>query len=297
MNFLIAGGSGFVGTNLSGYLKKRNHQVAHLVRRKARDTTEIEWRPEEQFIPETAFSDIDVVVNLSGVNISDWLWTPKFKQALYESRIKPTRTLARALSKLEDRKRVLLSISGVGIYGAATFGRVTEESKISNSFFSKLAQSWELESQTCASSNLRVANLRMSMVLGESGGVVKKLAPLFKLGLGAKIGDGKNHVSWISIDDVCRVIEFVASKDDLSGPINVVNPDAVTGDKFYTDLGKAYDRSVMFRIPAFIFKTFLGELAAESILSDQQIYPKKLLEAGFNFQTNSIEDAVLCHEL
>lgn len=291
MNILIAGSSGFIGQKLSAYLKERGHVVKTLVRRAAKDTSEITWNPDRFEIPDNALHGIDAVINLCGRNISDWLWTPKFKQELFESRIKPTRTLAIAISKHRENKIIFISTSGIGIYGSKRPELVTEDSTVSKSFFSALASSWESEALLAQSTTNRVAVVRLSLVLGRSGGVLKKLTPIFKLGLGAKIGAGTNLISWVAIDDACRAFEHILVSENLSGPINLVNPNHFTANAFYDELAKAFARPIFLRVPSIFVKISLGELADETILSSQKIVPKKLLDSGFAFGINSPEEA------
>ena len=292
MNILIAGASGFIGQTLFSYLTSKGHNVKVLVRRTPYRVFEVQWNPDSFEISQDALLDIDVVINLCGRNISDWLWTPKFKQELYESRIKPTRTLALAISKISNRKLTFISTSGVGIYGAQLSTPVTEESPLSSGFFPELAINWEKEAMSAAFSNHRVAVVRLGVVLGRSGGLLKKLLPIFKLGLGAKMGSGKNWISWVAIDDVCRAFEKICVTQDLSGPINLVNPNSYLADDFYKELGIAVSRPVIFRIPEFLIRLVFGEFAEETILSSQRVEPKKLLDSGFEFGINSVREAV-----
>lgn len=283
MNILIAGSSGFIGQSLCDYLRKNGHLVKTLVRRPVNNANEISWNPEKFEIPEDALLGIDAVINLCGRNISDWLWTPAFKQELFESRIKPTRTLAKAISKLPRNRIIFISTSGIGIYGAQRADLVTEDSTISDSFFAKLAVSWESEALLAQSNNHRVSVVRLGVVLGTNGGLVKKLSLIFKLGLGTKIGDGANLVSWIAIEDVCRAFEHILNSDNLFGPINLVNPTQFSADEFYDILARVFGRSIFLRIPSIVVRMILGEFAEEAILSSQRIQPEKLLNSGFSF--------------
>ena len=288
MNYLIGGASGFLGTALQNYLRDAGHCVKVLVRRKPQAPHEIEWNPAVLELPSHTLDDIDVVINLSGANIGDSLWTAKFKQELYESRIKPTRTIVRAISSSSKRKRLFFSASGVGIYGSHPSGEMDESRVEERGFFPLLAQHWEEEALKAASEDTRVVLARFGVILDPSGGALKKAEPVFKSGLVGIPGTGSQVMAWVSLEDVLRVVDFVSNTESVSGPINVVSPLRTTAADFTHALAAYHRTSVKFRIPALILETILGEMARETILANQHVIPAKLTAAGFQFKRKAV---------
>lgn len=291
MNILVAGSSGFIGRSLIPLLKNSGHKVSTLVRRAARSQEEIEWKPELLEVPTEKLEQFDIFINLCGSNLASSLWTPKFRQELYESRIKPTRTLVQALEKINSPGKILVNASATGFYGPNRSESCSENSPPGHGFLSELTQAWEREAFRAQSNLTTVCCLRFGIVIGK-GGMLAKMKPIFKAGLGSPIGNGSQITSWISAHDVARAILF-AAEGRLNGVVNVASTNVVTNREFTEILNGILDKkSFMPAIPSWIFTSTLGMLAQETILSSFAVEPKVLLQKGFKFEHPSLEDAL-----
>jgi len=271
MRIVISGASGFVGSHLIPFLQNCGHTVEKLPRH-ATDKSLLEGA--------------DALINLSGESIVTGLWTAAKKERMRKSRIETTENLSRMIRELQYPPKIFLSASAIGWYGSRGDELLNEESERGESFLSDLCQEWEE-----AAIALRVVNLRIGVVLDPNGGMLKKLLPIFKLGLGGKIGNGKQWVSWIAMRDLMRAIEFLL-QNEVRGPVNMVAPHPVTNGEMTKVLGKVLRRPTFCRVPGWILKLLLGEMAEETMLASQRVEPKKLLEAGFQFECSSIEQAL-----
>jgi len=232
------------------------------------------------------------VINFLGETISQ-RWTQKVKERLRSSRIDSTRKIAEAFSKVDSNGKVFISASATGIYGSKRDDVLDEDSNPGDDFLAKLCIDWENEARKVEDTGARVVILRIGIVLGKGGGFLARLTPLFKLGLGGKISNGKAWMSWVHIDDLAKVVKFAIENDGVRGVYNVVSPNPVTNEEFTRTFAKVLKRPAIFTVPKFALKILFGkELTEIALISSQKVQPKRLTEAGFKFQYEDIESAL-----
>lgn len=285
----IAGSSGLIGSALVSALRTADHQVLRIVRRAPANDAELGWDPEAGDIDVNALAGVDAVVNLCGIGIGDRRWSGAFKQNLRDSRITPTEVLSAAVA--DAGVPVLVNASGVGYYGDSRDRTVDESAPVGTGFLAQLAQDWEAATASAQASGARVVLARTGIVLAASGGALGRLRPLFSLGLGARLGSGRQYMSWISMEDEVRALLFAISDDALSGPVNLTGPAPVTNAEFTTALGRAVNRPTPMLLPGFVVRAGLGEFA-DSLLTGQRAIPAALEQAGFQFRHNTIGEAL-----
>ncbi|WP_409370684.1 TIGR01777 family oxidoreductase [Mycolicibacter longobardus] len=285
----IAGSSGLIGSALVSALRTADHQVLRIVRRAPANDSELGWDPEAGDIDVNALAGVDAVVNLCGIGIGDRRWSGAFKQNLRDSRITPTEVLSAAVA--DAGVPVLVNASGVGYYGDSRDRTVDESAPVGTGFLAQLAQDWEAATASAQASGARVVLARTGIVLAASGGALGRLRPLFSLGLGARLGSGRQYMSWISMEDEVRALLFAISDDALSGPVNLTGPAPVTNAEFTTALGRAVNRPTPMLLPGFVVRAGLGEFA-DSLLTGQRAIPAALEQAGFQFRHNTIGEAL-----
>ncbi|MGW0050809.1 TIGR01777 family oxidoreductase [Nocardia cyriacigeorgica] len=291
MKVVIAGSSGLIGTALVAALRRDGHQVVRLVRRPAAAADEYVWDPARADLDEQALRGADAVVNLCGASIGSRRWTGSFKQELRDSRITPTDVLAGAV--VAAGVPVLVNASGVHIYGGETGNRVVEESTPPGTgFLATLCRDWEAATLPASAAGTRTVLLRSAVVLARNGGMLGMLKPLYQLGLGGRLGNGRQYTPWISLDDEIGAILFALGNDAISGPVNVVGPAPVTNAEFNRAFGRAVHRPTPMVVPAFALRAVLGEFAQEGILHGPRAIPTVLEAAGYQFQHPTIGAAL-----
>ena len=286
----IAGSSGLIGTALVYALRATDHRVLRIVRRAPSNADEVFWNPDTGEFDPGALAGVDAVVNLCGVSLGAKRWSGAFKQSLRDSRIGPTEVLAAGVAAAGVP--TLVNASAVGYYGD-TGSHITDESAPSGAgFLAQLCRDWEAATEPAAQSGARVVLARSGLVLAPSGGILGRLKPLFSLGLGARLGDGRQYMPWISIEDEVRALMFAINNRQLSGPINVTGPAPVTNAEFTAALGRALNRPTPLMVPGFAARALLGEFADEGLLCGQRAIPAALENAGFQFHHNTIGEAL-----
>ena len=286
----IAGSSGLIGSALTSALRASDHRVLRIVRRAPSNPDEIFWNPDIGEFDASALRGTDAVVNLCGVNVGAKRWSGAFQQSLRDSRIGPTEVLSSAV--VEARVPVLVNASAVGYYGD-TRDRVVDETAASGrGFLASLCEDWEAATDSAAQSGVRVVLVRTGLVLSSTGGLLGRMKPLFNLGLGARLGNGRQYVPWISLEDEVRALLFAISHDELSGPVNATGPAPVTNCEFTAAMGRAVNRPTPLFVPGFALKALLGEFAEEGVLGGQRAIPAALERAGFEFHHNTIREAI-----
>ena len=293
MKILVTGSTGLVGSVLIPSLKSKGHQVVRLVRSAPKDSeTEIYWNPQKGTLSADSVEGFDAVVHLAGDNLAEGRWTDEKKRSIRESRTKGTTLLSETLAKLERKPEVLVSASAVGFYGSRGDELLTEESASGDDFLAEVCRAWELSTQAASQSGVRVVHLRFGVILSGAGGALKKMLLPFRMGVGGKLGDGRQYMSWIAIDDAVGAIEHALTNEALRGPVNTVAPEAVTNYEFTKALGHTLSRPTIFPVPAFAARLAFGEMADATLLASQRVEPARLKESGFVFKYPKLEGAL-----
>ena len=279
-----------IGSALVYALRATDNRVLRIVRRAPSNGDELYWDPEAGEFDADALQGVDAVVNLCGVNVGDKRWSGSFKQLLRDSRIAPTEVLASAVASAGVG--VLVNASAVGYYGN-TRDRVADETAPPGSgFLAQLCVDWEAATGPAEDSGARVVLARTGLVMGPRGGALGRLKPLFSFGLGARLGNGRQYMPWISIEDQIRALLFAINRDELAGPVNFTGPAPVTNAEFTAALGRAVNRPTPWLLPGFAARAALGEFAEEGLLIGQRAIPAALERAGFQFHHNTIGEAL-----
>ncbi|RBY88849.1 TIGR01777 family protein [Blastococcus sp. TBT05-19] len=294
MKIAVSGASGFVGSALLPALREDGHEVLQLVRRTPRTAEEHRWDPRHRRIDATLLHDVDAVVNLGGVGVGDRRWTEKHKRAVLDSRVETTATLSQALADAAaadpDRPRVLLNGSAVGFYGDTGDRVVDETAPAGDDFLAHVCTEWEGATEPAAQAGVRVVRLRTGLVLGP-GGLLKQLLPIFRLGLGGRLGSGRQYMPWISLRDEVDAIRFLLTSP-LEGPVNLSGPVPVTNAEFTAALGRVLHRPAVLVVPPPALSLALGEFTRVGVLAGQRAVPAALTEAGFRFTHPDVEAAL-----
>jgi uncharacterized protein len=291
MRIAITGSTGLIGTALIAHLAAIGHTPVPVVRRPATGN-EIFWDPAAGRLDPADLHGVDAVVHLAGAGIGDKRWTPAYKKVLLESRTRSTNLLSEAIAASEERPKVLLSGSAIGIYGAHESQAFTEDSPSGSGFLADICVDWETSTKMAETAGVRVAHLRTGIVLSPAGGALKKQLPLFKAGLGGRFGNGRQWQSWISVtDEVAAITHLLTS--DVEGPVNLTAPNPVTNAEFTSTLAKVLKRPALLPIPSFGPKLLLGsELANNLLFSGQKVLPQRLSSDGFTFAHADLETAL-----
>jgi len=292
MRVAITGSTGLIGSALKPHLESVGHEVIRVVR-SSPSGTDISWSPAESRIDAHALDGVDAVVHLAGAGIADKRWTDDYKRELLESRTKGTTLISEAIVSAENGPTVFLSGSAIGIYGARGDEELTETSAAGDGFLADICVQWEAATSAAEAAGVRVAHLRTGIVLSAKGGALKKQLPLFKFGLGGKMGSGDQWQSWISIDDEVAAITHLLTAD-TSGAVNLTAPKPVTNAEFTTTLGDVLHRPTILPIPKFGPKLLLGgELAHNLLFSGQKVLPAVLnADDGFTFRHPDLATAL-----
>lgn len=282
----ITGASGLIGTALVGHLKSEGHTVQRLVRRPTVAPDEIQWDPKTGYVDIEALRGVDAVIHLAGVGVGDKRWTKKYKAEILNSRLLGTTAIARAVS--EVKPQVFISASAIGWYGESGNRAVIESDRVGDDFLAAVCREWEAAADLAH--DVRTVKLRTGLVLDPTGGALGKMLPLFRLGLGGKLGNGKQWWSWITLHDVIRAISFLL-EHNISGPVNLTSPNSVTNQEFTSALARAMHRPALFPAPAIGLKIALGGFSSE-ILGSKKVIPQELTNAGFTWDYPHITNAL-----
>jgi uncharacterized protein (TIGR01777 family) len=292
MRILVSGASGLVGSALTRVSRGDGDEVLRLVRRPAKVDDEVSWDPAAGTGPDPAALDgIDAVVHLAGAGIGDHRWTAAYKQEIRDSRVRSTTLLATTLAGLSRPPRVFLSGSAVGYYGDTGDTEVDENSPAGNDFLASVAREWEAAAEPASAAGIRVVSLRSGIVMSSRGGALGKVLPLFRLGLGGRLGSGRQWVSWIARPDHVAATRFLLSADDVSGPVNLTAPNPVTNAEYTKEIAAAVHRPAALAVPSSALKVALGGFA-ETVLGGQRVLPRRLLELGLTFSYPEIGGAL-----
>lgn len=292
MRVLVTGSHGLVGGALVSSMRATGHEVTPLVRGTP-SAGEVHWDPAAGTIDAAGLEGHDAVVHLAGVGIADSRWDAQHKAAVRRSRVMGTELLARTLASLDRPPSVLASGSAVGVYGDRGEEELTEASPRGSGFLADVVDDWEQAAGPAAEAGIRVALLRTGVVLSAKGGALARQLLAFKLGLGGRIGSGRQYLSWITLDDEVAAIAHVLATDTLQGPVNLTAPGAVTNAEFTRALGRALRRPTVVPVPTVALKLLFGaEMVAEMLLAGQRVRPTALGSAGFAFGHPGIDEAL-----
>lgn len=301
MRFAISGATGLIGRRLAQDLRGDGHEVTSLVRTK-RDPhrmngkalrSEVTWDPDRAQLDPDALDGCEVFVSLSGAPIGERRWSQKRRNEIIRSRVLPTALLADAAARLAPSGGVLISVSAVGFYGDRGDEVLTEESAPGVGFLAALCREWEAATAPAERAGLRVVHLRSGVVISRDGGALKKQLPLFRLGLGGRLGTGRQWVSWILLDDEVNVIRHAAREPSLEGPLNAVAPEPVTNGQLTHVLARALHRPALLNVPSPLLRIAFGSgLATELLLASQRVTPVRLLATGYEFQAPDLGSAL-----
>ena len=295
LHIAVTGASGLLGSTLIPALTTGGHRVTRLVRGVPREN-EIRWDPAGGGLDPAALRGVDAVVHLAGENIAGARWTAAHQRRVLESRRTGTRLLSEAIARAPGGPRVLVSASAVGLYGDRGDEVLTEESPPGRGFLPDVGRAWEEGTTAAAEAGVRVVRLRIGLVLTPAGGLLERLLPPFRLGLGGRIGSGTQWMSWISVDDLVAVFHHALTTESARGPMNAVGPEPVTNAEFTRALGVALRRPALFPVPAGALRLVFGRMADEAILASARVLPAALLASGYRFRHPTLPEA-LAHVL
>lgn len=287
---LFAGASGLIGRRLVETCRAAGDTIRILIRSTPRPDNELSWDPAHGPLDPRALASVDTVVCLSGAGIADKRWTSARKRELVRSRVDAVRTLANAIASRATPPGTFVCASATGCYGDRADEWLDETSPRGEGFLAELCEAWESAADPARSAGVRVAHLRLGVVLTREGGALAKMLPLFRAGLGGPLGNGRQYMPWISLVDAVAAARYVIERESLSGPVNVVSPHAVTNREFTRALARSINRRAVLPTPAFALRLALGEIACELLLASQRVRPAKLENDGFSFHIARLEE-------
>ena len=294
LKILIAGGSGFVGRQLSQMLIQKGYEVGWLTRQKSTQNPvkTFNWDIKTGFIDPQALAFADVIINLAGAGVADKKWTTAYKQELFDSRIKATKLIAHALQKNSHQVKAYLAASAIGIYGNTTSLNANEDQIPATNYLAQLCTDWEASTNIIAKLGIRTATVRVGVVLGLEGGFVKQVSALTNYYLGAALGSGKQYTSWIHLNDLCRMFMWLVEHENLTGVYNGVAPNPVSNQTLTKLLAKQLHKPIILpNAPAFMLNLIFGEMAS-MLLASQHVSAQKIIATGFHFKFDTAESAL-----
>lgn len=293
---LLSGASGMLGGALRRELVARRVPVLQLVRRTPAAKNEVRWDPRDAelaVVDAGALEGCDAAVHLSGASIAGRRWTAAYREELHRSRVDSTAALARALARLRRPPRTLAVASAVGVYGNRGDEVLDETSAPGNGFLADLCRQWEAAAQPAREAGIRVVHARFGVILTAGSGALRKMLPVFRLGLGGKLGSGNQWTSWVSLDDAVAAILFAVEKPSLSGPIDVTSPNPVTNAEFTRALARQLKRPALLPVPVWALRIAVGPMTDEALLASTRAMPVKLISSGFQFRYSRLEEALV----
>jgi uncharacterized protein (TIGR01777 family) len=287
---LVTGASGLLGRALVPSLKARGFEVIRLVREAAGSSDQIHWNPARPLSPE-AISGFDAVIHLAGESVVG-RWGNAKKSKIRDSRVGGTRTLTHALAMAEERPRVLITGSAIGYYGDRADEILNEKSASGTGFLADVCREWEAASQPAVDAGIRTVQIRTGIVLSSEGGALQKMLTPFRMGVGGRVGSGRQWMSWIYIQDWIGSVHHILKNDLLQGPVNLVAPKPVQNAEFTETLASVLSRPAILPVPAFAIKTLFGQMGEEVLLASQRVEPARLVTSGYPFQCSDLRKAL-----
>ena len=293
LHIAVSGASGLVGSHLCTRLQDQGHRVSRLVRRQASPgADEVLFDIPTGLIDAAGLEGVDAVVHLAGESVAAGRWSQARKRRIRDSRVLGTRLIAETLAGLERPPAVLVNASAIGFYGDRGDEILDETSEPGQGFLPETCLAWESATAAAETAGVRVVRMRIGVVLAAEGGALAKIAPIFRAGLGGRTGDGTQWMSWISIDDLVRAIEFALMSSDLAGPVNAVGPRPETNAAFTRELARVLRRPAIAPVPAFAVRAIFGEMGQELLLSSTRVLPRRLDQAGYEFAHPTLQAAL-----
>ncbi len=292
MHVAVTGSRGLLGSALIPSLTSSGNRVTRLFRSGDLGPDDVAWNPSQGLTHPSRLDAVDAVVHLAGENIAAGRWTPARKAAIRSSRVDATRTLCEGLARLPHPPSVLLSASAVGFYGDRGDEILTEASPGGTGFLAAVCCEWEAATEPASRTGIRVVQLRFGMILSATGGALRKMVTVFRLGAGGRVGSGTQCISWIAIDDAVGAIHHVLSDVSVQGPVNVVAPEPVTNAEFTRTLARVLRRPALVPLPAFAARLVFGEMADALLLAGARVQPTRLQAAGYAFRFPALEGAL-----
>jgi uncharacterized protein (TIGR01777 family) len=292
MKVLITGASGLIGTALQRSFKEKSYEMLLASRTEAKDAEHIQWDVESGFSEAGKLEGVDAIVHLAGESVSGLRWTDDKKKAIRDSRVLGTRSVVETISKLKAKPKVLVAASAIGFYGDRGDDEMTETSSAGDTFLAEVSKDWEAEARRAEDSGIRTVLLRTGIVLSKDGGALGTMLTPFKFGVGGVVGNGKQWMSWISLDDHIRVINYAIENENVRGAVNSVAPNPVTNEEFTKTLGEVLYRPTILPLPAFAVNMVFGEMGDALLLASTRVVPKRLEDAGFQFEYPELKPAI-----
>ncbi|WP_438294231.1 TIGR01777 family oxidoreductase [Streptomyces sp. HUAS TT7] len=291
MKIAVTGSTGLIGAELVRSLRADGHEVLRLVRREAEAPDEVEWDPARQYVDTAGLVGCEAVVHLAGAGVADHRWTAAYKKEIRDSRVLGTAAVAEALASLDTPPRVLVSGSAIGYYGDTGGRPVDESAPPGDGFLSRVCVEWEEAAAAAEEAGIRTVFARTGLVVARDGGAWAKLFPLFRAGLGGRLGSGRQYWSFIALHDEVAALRFLVDTEGLSGPVNLTAPEPVTNREVTAAMSRALHRPALLPVPAAAMRLAVGEAASDALAS-QRVLPTRLLSAGFRFAFPSVEGAI-----
>jgi len=291
---LLSGASGLIGSAFRVTAENESYKVTKLVRRhRLASEGAIYWNPTKPKAPvhPMELEGFDAVVHLSGANVAQ-RWTEAYRREIVSSRVVSTQALCESLAAVNRKPRVLVCASAIGVYGDRGDALLTEASAAGSGFLADTCEAWEAATKKASDVGIRVVHLRFGVVLSREGGALKKLLPAFRVGLGGRLGSGRQWMSWISLRDAIRVLLFLMEREDLAGAFNLTAPNPVTNARFTRELARALHRPALLPIPVAALRLIFGAMADATLLASARVLPRKLMDAGFRFEDEEIGPAL-----
>ena len=288
----VTGASGLIGSQLATLLAERRSTVLRLVRRAAHGAGEVAWNPVAGTIDAGALEKVDAVVHLAGEGVASGRWSAGRKRKILESRTRGTELVARTLAGLRSPPRVLLVASAVGYYGDSGAQPVDEDSALGQGFLAEVTDAWERAADVARAADIRVVHARIGVVLARNGGMLQRLMLPFRLGLGGAVGDGRQYMSWIALEDCVAALDHLLRATDLAGPVNLVAPGPVTNAEFTRELARALHRPALLPLPAPLVRLGFGQMGRELLLAGQNVSSARLEASGFAFRHRGLAAAL-----